>query len=62
MVELLLRKRGRTIEEDRVLALLVLLIEDFEERNYSMAPAIPREVVRDLNKHSRSVQQPIKRK
>jgi HTH-type transcriptional regulator/antitoxin HigA len=47
-LDVLLRKRRRTPEEDRVVELLTLLIEDFEERSYSTPRAEPREVVRHL--------------
>jgi HTH-type transcriptional regulator/antitoxin HigA len=47
-LEVLLAKRDRTPEESRIVELLTLLIEDFEEKNYSLPPASPREVVRHL--------------
>ena len=47
-LETLLFKRDRTPEESRIVELLTLLIEDFEEKNYSLPPAAPREVVRHL--------------
>ena len=47
-LEILLAKRDRTPEENRIVELLTLLIEDFEEKNYSLPPASPRDVVRHL--------------
>jgi HTH-type transcriptional regulator/antitoxin HigA len=47
-LERLLAKRHRTAEESRILELLTLLIEDFEEKNYSLPPATPRTVIRHL--------------
>ena len=47
-LEMLLAKRDRTPEESRIVELLTLLIEDFEEKNYSLPPATPRDVVRHL--------------
>jgi HTH-type transcriptional regulator/antitoxin HigA len=47
-LEMLLAKRDRSPEENRIVELLTLLIEDFEERNYSLPPATPRDVVRYL--------------
>lgn len=47
-LEALLAERARTAEESRLLELLTLLIEDFEERNYALPPATPRDVVRHL--------------
>jgi len=44
-LEMLLAKRNRTPEESRMVELLTLLIEDFEEKNYSLPPATPRDVV-----------------
>ena len=41
-------KRARTSEETRLVELLTLLIEDFEERNYALPPATPRDLVRHL--------------
>ena len=35
-LEGLLRKRHRTAEESRIVELLTLLIEDFEDKNYSL--------------------------
>jgi HTH-type transcriptional regulator/antitoxin HigA len=47
-LEMLLAKRERTLEESRMVELLTLLIEDFEEKNYSLPPANPRNIVRHL--------------
>jgi HTH-type transcriptional regulator/antitoxin HigA len=47
-LEALLNKRNRTHEEDRIVELLTLLIEDFEEKHYSLPPATPRDIVRHL--------------
>ncbi|HWE49828.1 MAG TPA: hypothetical protein VG273_08570 [Bryobacteraceae bacterium] len=47
-LEALLDKRKKTTEELRLAELLTLLIEDFEERSYSLPPASPVEVVRHL--------------
>ena len=47
-LEKLLGKRRRTTEESRILELLTLLIEDFEEKNYSHPPASARDIVRHL--------------
>src|SRR5579864_9519023 len=47
-LEMLLAKRDRTPEESRIVELLTLLIEDFEEKNYSLPPATPRDIVRHL--------------
>ena len=47
-LEVLLAKRDRTPEESRIVELLTLLIENFEEKNYSLPPATPRDVVRHL--------------
>jgi len=47
-LEMLLAKRDRSPEESHSVDLLTLLIEDFEERNYSLPPATPRDVVRHL--------------
>jgi hypothetical protein len=44
-LEMLLAKRDRT-RESRKVELLTLLIEDFEDKNYSLPPAMPRDVVR----------------
>jgi len=48
VLERLLAKRNRTAEETRILELLTLLIEDFEEKNYSLPKATPCDVVRHL--------------
>jgi len=47
-LEALLRKSNRTAEENRVVELLTLLIEDFEEKHYSLPPARPLDVLRHL--------------
>ena len=47
-LERLLAKRDRTAAESRILELLTLLIENFEEKHYSLPPASPRDVVRHL--------------
>ena len=47
-LEALLDKRKKTPEEARLAELLTLLIEDFEERSYSLPPASPVEVIRHL--------------
>ena len=47
-LERLLAKRDRTAEESRILELLTVLIEHFEEKRYSLPPASPRDVVRHL--------------
>lgn len=47
-LEMLLAKRDRTPEESRIVELLTLLIEDFEEKSYSLPPATPRDIVRHL--------------
>ena len=44
----LLRKRKRNAEENRLVELLTLLIEDFEERRYSLPAASPLELLRHL--------------
>jgi hypothetical protein len=41
MLETLLRKSGKTGEEQRIVELLTLLIEDFEERLYSLPASSP---------------------
>jgi len=51
-VERLLAKRNRTDEESRIVELLTLLIEDFEEKHYSLPLATPRDVVRHLMESS----------
>jgi HTH-type transcriptional regulator/antitoxin HigA len=47
-LEALLAKRNRTAGENRIVELLTLLIEDFEEKNYALPHASPRDVVRHL--------------
>src|SRR5260370_18245816 len=47
-LEMLLAKRDRTPEESRIVELLTLLIEDFEEKSYSLPPATPSDIVRHL--------------
>ncbi len=47
-LETLLRKRNRTAAENRLIELLTLLIEDFEEKHYSLPPARPLDVLRHL--------------
>ena len=47
-LEALLTKRHRKPEEDLMVELLTLLIEDFEEKNYAIPAAPPREIVRHL--------------
>jgi HTH-type transcriptional regulator/antitoxin HigA len=47
-LETFLRKPNRTAEEDRLTELLTLLIETFEEKNYSLPAATPIEIVRHL--------------
>ena len=47
-LEMLLAKRNRTPEESRIVELLTLLIEDFEDKNYSLPTATPRDIVRHL--------------
>jgi len=42
------RSNARATVPFRIVELLTLLIEDFEEKNYSLPPAAPREVVRHL--------------
>jgi HTH-type transcriptional regulator/antitoxin HigA len=44
----LLAKAGRTAEESRLAELLTLLIEDFEDKNYSLPPTAPVEIIRHL--------------
>ncbi len=52
-LETLLDKRDRTAEESRMVELLTLLIEDFEEKHYFLPPAKPRDVVRHLMESNR---------
>jgi HTH-type transcriptional regulator / antitoxin HigA len=47
-LEMLLAKRDRSPEESRMVELLTLLIEDFEDRNYPLPPATPLDIVRHL--------------
>ena len=48
VLEVLLAKRHRTRAESRIFELLTLLIEAFEEQNYSLPRATPRDIVRHL--------------
>lgn len=49
VLETLLRKKNRTAEEHRMIELLTLLIEDFEEREYPMPRrAGPLDILRHL--------------
>jgi HTH-type transcriptional regulator / antitoxin HigA len=49
VLEGLLRKKGRTSEEDRLAELLTLLIEEFEEREYEFPrKATPADILRHL--------------
>jgi HTH-type transcriptional regulator/antitoxin HigA len=52
ILEALLAKPKHTPAESRMVELLKLLIEDFEEKHYSPAPAKPREIVRHLMESS----------
>jgi HTH-type transcriptional regulator / antitoxin HigA len=45
-LEDVLARRHRTREQRRLIELLTLLIEDFEEKRYSLPPASPRDLVR----------------
>jgi HTH-type transcriptional regulator/antitoxin HigA len=47
-LEKLLRKERRSPEEKRVGELLTLLIEEFEQRKYSLPPAGPVDILRHL--------------
>jgi HTH-type transcriptional regulator/antitoxin HigA len=47
-LEDLLRQSKRTPARKRLAELLTLLIEDFEEKRYSLPPAAPRDIVRHL--------------
>jgi HTH-type transcriptional regulator/antitoxin HigA len=47
-LERLLSKRDRTRDENRMIELLILLIEDFEEKNYALPAAAPLDVLRHL--------------
>ena len=44
----LLEKAKRTPEEHQIIELLTLLIEDFEEKHYSLKPAKPLDILRHL--------------
>ena len=48
VLETLLGKRNRTREEKRLAELLMLLIEDFEQKHYALPPASPLEILRHL--------------
>jgi HTH-type transcriptional regulator/antitoxin HigA len=48
MLEALLIKDGKTGEEQRIVELLTLLIEDFEERLYSLPASSPIDILRHL--------------
>jgi HTH-type transcriptional regulator/antitoxin HigA len=48
VLEALLGKNDRTAEEKRLTELLTLLIEEFEERHYSLPAATPVEILRHL--------------
>lgn len=48
VLEALLGKSGRSAEEKRLTKLLTLLIEEFEERNYSVPAASPLDILRHL--------------
>lgn len=48
VLESILRKHKRTVEESRLAELLMLLIEDFEEKHYSLPAASPVDIVRHL--------------
>jgi HTH-type transcriptional regulator/antitoxin HigA len=48
VLEQLLAKSDRSAEESRLVELLTLLIEDFEEQNYAFPAGAPRDVVRHL--------------
>lgn len=52
-LERLLSKRDRTADESRMIELLTLLIEDFEERNYALPAAAPLDVLRHLMESNR---------
>jgi len=47
-LEVLLRKATKTEEEQRLAELLTLLIEDFENRHYTLPQASPVDIVRHL--------------
>jgi HTH-type transcriptional regulator/antitoxin HigA len=48
ILEGLLNRKNRTVEENRLAELLTLLIEDFEEKRYSLPPASPLNVLLHL--------------
>ena len=48
ILEGLLNRKNRTVEENRLAELLTLLIEDFEDKRYSLPPASPLDLVRHL--------------
>jgi HTH-type transcriptional regulator / antitoxin HigA len=48
ILEGLLNRKDRTVEENRLAELLTLLIEDFEDKRYSLPPSSPLDVVRHL--------------
>ncbi len=48
VLETLLNKTDRTAEEKRLTELLTLLIEDFEEKHYSLPAATPLDILRHL--------------
>lgn len=48
VIEILLGKSNRTPEEKRLTELLTLLIEDFEEKHYSLPAATPLDILRHL--------------
>jgi HTH-type transcriptional regulator/antitoxin HigA len=47
-LEALLARRDRTLSEGRMAELLTLSVENFEEKNYSLPPAAPRDIIRHL--------------
>lgn len=47
-LEALLAKQHRTREESRMVELLTLLVEDYEEKHYSGLRAAPRDIIRHL--------------
>jgi HTH-type transcriptional regulator/antitoxin HigA len=48
VLEDLLNKRKRTAEESRIVELLTLLVEEFEEKHYALEPAAPLDILRHL--------------
>lgn len=48
VLEALLAKSAKTEEEQRLVELLTLLIENFEERRYAFPPSTPADIVRHL--------------